>query len=117
MVKLIAFFKRKAGMSVDEFGRHWRTAHAELLVQNREEEIQDYLVQTGIPTSRIASNLEWLDLPRSRFDFDPIVVLSSVAVESMFVNRIVRLRFLEDAYRTAFAHVSETIRLLRSGLD
>ncbi len=33
MVKLIAFFKRKPGISVEEFGRHWRTRHAELVVR------------------------------------------------------------------------------------
>lgn len=33
MVKLIAFFKRKAGISVDAFQKHWRTAHAELVVR------------------------------------------------------------------------------------
>ncbi len=33
MVKLIAFFKRKAGISVDAFQQHWRTRHAELVVR------------------------------------------------------------------------------------
>ena len=33
MVKLIAFFKRKAGMSVGAFQEHWRTRHAELVVR------------------------------------------------------------------------------------
>ncbi len=33
MVKLIAFFKRKAGMSVGAFQKHWRTRHAELVIR------------------------------------------------------------------------------------
>ena len=33
MVKLVAFFKRKPGMSVEDFGRHWQTRHAELVVR------------------------------------------------------------------------------------
>ena len=35
MVKLIAFFKRKAGMSVEAFQQHWRSRHAELVVRQR----------------------------------------------------------------------------------
>jgi len=92
-------------------------SNAELLVLNREAGIQDYLVQAGVPISRIASTLDWLDRPRNKFDFDPITLLSSVTLESVFATRAVRSGFLEDAYRTARAHVSETIRLLRAGLD
>ncbi len=33
MVKLIAFFKRKAGLTPQEFHQHWRTRHAELVVR------------------------------------------------------------------------------------
>ena len=33
MVKLVAFFKRKKGLSVEEFGHHWRTTHADLVVR------------------------------------------------------------------------------------
>jgi uncharacterized protein (TIGR02118 family) len=33
MVKLVAFFKRKAGVSVEQFQNHWRTAHAQLVVR------------------------------------------------------------------------------------
>ncbi|HVR28310.1 MAG TPA: EthD family reductase [Thermoanaerobaculia bacterium] len=31
MVKVVAFFKRKPGTSVEAFDRHWRTRHAELV--------------------------------------------------------------------------------------
>ena len=31
MVKVVAFFKRKPGISVEEFDRHWGTRHAELV--------------------------------------------------------------------------------------
>lgn len=33
MVKTVAFFKRKSGMSVDAFQAYWRTAHAEAVVR------------------------------------------------------------------------------------
>lgn len=33
MVKLVAFFKRTPGLSVEDFQRHWRTRHAELVVR------------------------------------------------------------------------------------
>src|SRR3989449_11326265 len=33
MVKAVSFFKRKAGMSVDAFQAHWRTAHPEGVVK------------------------------------------------------------------------------------
>lgn len=92
-------------------------ADVDLLVLNREQEIQDYLVQVGIPISRIASNLEWLDIPETKFDFDARTLLASVALESMFVTRVVRLRFLEEAYLIAQAHVAETVRLLQANLE
>jgi uncharacterized protein (TIGR02118 family) len=33
VVKLVAFFKRRAGLSVEDFQRHWRTTHADLVVR------------------------------------------------------------------------------------
>lgn len=33
MVKLIAFFKRKPGMDIEDFQRYWRTGHAQLAVK------------------------------------------------------------------------------------
>jgi len=33
MVKVVTYFKRKPGMSVEDFQGHWRTAHAELIVR------------------------------------------------------------------------------------
>lgn len=35
MVKLIAFFRRKAGITVEQFQGHWRTTHAELVVRQQ----------------------------------------------------------------------------------
>ena len=35
MVKLIAFFKRKSGISQQQFQDHWRTRHAELVVRQK----------------------------------------------------------------------------------
>ena len=33
MVKIVIFFKRKAGMSVEDFQKHWRTTHADIIVR------------------------------------------------------------------------------------
>jgi uncharacterized protein (TIGR02118 family) len=33
MVKIVIFFKRKPGMSVEAFQKHWRTTHADLIVR------------------------------------------------------------------------------------
>lgn len=33
MVKIIIFFKRKPGMSVEDFQQHWRTTHADIIVK------------------------------------------------------------------------------------
>jgi uncharacterized protein (TIGR02118 family) len=35
VVKLVAFFKRKAGLSPEEFHQHWHTTHAELVVKQK----------------------------------------------------------------------------------
>lgn len=33
MVKIVIFFKRKPGMSVEDFQKHWRTTHADIIVR------------------------------------------------------------------------------------
>ncbi|MGA8031127.1 MAG: EthD family reductase [Casimicrobiaceae bacterium] len=33
MVKIVIFFKRKPGVSVEDFQRHWRTTHADLILR------------------------------------------------------------------------------------
>jgi len=35
VIKLVAFFKRKAGLSVEEFQEHWRTRHADLVIRQK----------------------------------------------------------------------------------
>jgi uncharacterized protein (TIGR02118 family) len=35
VIKLIAFFKRKAGLSVEEFQEYWRTRHADLVIRQK----------------------------------------------------------------------------------
>ncbi len=48
MVKLVACFKRKAGISVEVFQQHWRTTHAELVV--RQQGLRRY-VQNHVPAA------------------------------------------------------------------
>jgi uncharacterized protein (TIGR02118 family) len=33
MVKIVIFFKRRPGMSVEDFQRHWRTTHADIILK------------------------------------------------------------------------------------
>jgi uncharacterized protein (TIGR02118 family) len=33
MIKLVAFFKRRQGIDVETFQRHWRTTHADLVLR------------------------------------------------------------------------------------
>lgn len=33
MIKMVIFFKRKPGMSVEDFQQHWRTTHADIIVK------------------------------------------------------------------------------------
>jgi len=51
-------------------------SNAELQVLNREAEIQDYLVQAGVPISRIASTLGWLDILAEQVRLRPHHVVS-----------------------------------------
>ncbi|HEY8120105.1 MAG TPA: EthD family reductase [Myxococcota bacterium] len=48
MVKLVAFFRRKPGVSVEEFQRHWRTRHAELVV--RQAGLRRYVQNHTLPS-------------------------------------------------------------------
>ncbi len=49
MVKLVAFFKRKPGVTVAEFQHHWRTRHAELVV--RQAGLRRYLQNHVLPSA------------------------------------------------------------------
>jgi len=48
-VKLVAFFKRKPGVSVDAFWDHWRTTHAELVVRQKglRRYVQNHTLASG----------------------------------------------------------------------
>ena len=49
MVKLVAFFKRRPGMTVDAFQQHWRSAHAELVVRQKglRRYVQNHTLASG----------------------------------------------------------------------
>jgi uncharacterized protein (TIGR02118 family) len=49
MVKLVACLKRKPGVSVEEFQRHWRTQHAEIVV--RQAGLRRYVQNHVLPTA------------------------------------------------------------------
>ena len=48
MVKLVAFFKRKQGLTVEEFQEHWSTRHAELVV--RQAGMRRYVQNHTLPS-------------------------------------------------------------------
>ena len=52
MVKLVAFFKRKPGVSVEQFQLHWRTRHAELVVRQAgiRRYVQNHTLLSGYRT-------------------------------------------------------------------
>jgi hypothetical protein len=88
---------------------------AEFQATNREE-LHYYLVRLGVPVSRIAENLAWLNLPRSKFEFDPEKVLSDVGLETYFVSRAVRIGILRQQYASALETAETIISLLESEL-
>jgi uncharacterized protein (TIGR02118 family) len=65
-MKLIAFFKRKPGLSVDEFQRHWRTRHAELVVRQRG--LRRYVQNHVLPSSYRAREAAFDGVAEAWFD-------------------------------------------------
>ncbi len=53
MVKVVAFFKRRAGMSLRDFQDHWRTTHAELVVRQKglRRYVQNHTLASGYRSS------------------------------------------------------------------
>jgi uncharacterized protein (TIGR02118 family) len=49
VVKIVIFFKRKPGMSVEDFQKHWRTTHADIIVRlpGLRRYIQSYVLASG----------------------------------------------------------------------
>lgn len=88
---------------------------SELQARNREE-LHIYLARTGVPVSRIAENLDWLNIPRSKFAFDPREVLADTGIETFLVSRAVRLGFLRDQYMAALNDAEVIISLLEKNL-
>ena len=66
MVKLIAFFKRSAGMSVEAFQEHWRTTHAELVVQ--QEGLRRYVQNHTLLSSYRRSEPDYDGVAEAWFD-------------------------------------------------
>jgi hypothetical protein len=89
---------------------------AESQARNREE-LHIYLARSGVPVSRIAENLDWLEIPRSKFEFDPESVLVDMGIETYLVSRAVRLGFLRDQYTAALKSAEAIITLLETDLS
>ena len=65
----------------------------DLLTENREGEVMGRLRELGVPQRRIAAT-GTSGLDPGRFDFDPNVLTSDVALESTLTSRVIRLRNL-----------------------
>jgi uncharacterized protein (TIGR02118 family) len=66
MVKLVAFFKRKPGISVDAFGHHWRTTHAELVV--RQKGLRRYVQNHTLPSGYRSGEPDYDGVAEAWFD-------------------------------------------------
>lgn len=69
MVKLITIFKRKPGISRDEFIRHWQQVHARIAVEDREfwsrvrKYVQNYVTSAGQQPAWDGVVELWFDSP------------------------------------------------------
>ena len=66
MVKLVAFFKRKRGLSVEGFQEHWRTRHAELVVQ--QEGLRRYVQNHTLPSGYVRHEPDYDGVAEAWFD-------------------------------------------------
>jgi uncharacterized protein (TIGR02118 family) len=92
MVKLVAFFKRTAGMSVEDFQRHWRTTHADLVVRQKglRRYVQNHTLVSGYRRSEpdydgVAE--AWFDDTQAMRDLAPSAEYAAVrADEANFID-------------------------------
>ena len=63
MIKVITWFRRKPGMSVDEFQSYWRNEHPKAVLQlpGLRKYVQNHVV--GVAIRRCVSRT-WMGLPR-----------------------------------------------------
>jgi len=66
LIKLVAFFKRKEGISPEAFQRHWRTAHAELVV--RQHGLQRYVQNHTLLSGYRRGEPDWDGVAEVWFD-------------------------------------------------
>ena len=66
MIKLVAFFRRKPGISVDDFQRHWRNRHAELVVRQRG--LRRYVQNHALPSSYVSREPDYDGVAEAWFD-------------------------------------------------
>ena len=74
MVKLIAFFKRRTGLSVEEFQKHWRTRHSVLVV--RQHGLRRYIQNHTLSWAYQDSEPVYDGVAEAWFD-DPDALLAS----------------------------------------
>ena len=92
VIKVVSFFKRRAGLSVDAFQEHWRTRHAELVVQL--PGIRRYLQNHTLPSG----------YKKKEPDFDGVA-------EAWFDDtQALRVSGASDAYRAVKADEENFIR-------
>jgi uncharacterized protein (TIGR02118 family) len=92
MVKLIAFFKRKAGLTPEQFQQHWRTNHAELVVRQKgmRRYVQNHTLSSGYAAGEpdydgVAE--AWFDSTQAMKDLAPSSEYAAVrADEANFID-------------------------------
>jgi len=92
MVKLVAFFKRLPGISVEAFQDHWRTTHAELVIRQKglRRYVQNHTLLSGYRSSEpdydgVAE--AWFDDTQAMRDLAPSAEFAAVkADEANFIN-------------------------------
>ena len=87
-------------------------ADNEILTASREQELRMRLIALGIPESSIAAHLTDLNIPKTRFTFDPNRILGDAGVESMLVSRLIRLLLLRGEVDAAAADAEQVVARL-----
>lgn len=97
MIKLIVAVKRKAGMSADDFHRHWRTTHADLVRSSpaSRKYIRKYIQCHTLPTEYASGGVAfdgtaelWFESieDKDRFYSDPDYLARIQPDESRFAD-------------------------------
>jgi hypothetical protein len=92
---------------------HALNSNNAILTASREQELRQRLIELDFPESAIASNIDELQLPPTRFPLNPNTVLLDPGIESMLVSRLIRLRILDKELQAALDHARKILDRLK----